>query len=96
MPKDLRSFMAGLQKMSPPGLLHVKREVSRDLELTAVLRRLQEDGQYPAVLFENVAESDLPVIANVLANPDNLALALDTTPDQMLWAYIGREDQRIP
>jgi 2,5-furandicarboxylate decarboxylase 1 len=88
--------MAALDQMNPAGLLRVQRPVSRDLELTAVLRRLQEDGQYPAVLFENVQDSEIPVISNVLANPESLALALDSTPDQMLWEYIAREDHRIP
>ena len=96
MTKDLRSFMRLLKQMDPAGIARVTREVSRDLEITAVLRRLQEDGRYPAVLFENVTGSDMPVVANVLASPLSLALALDSTPDQMLQAYIEREDRTLP
>jgi 2,5-furandicarboxylate decarboxylase 1 len=96
MTKDLRSFLNTLEQQSPPGLLRVKREVSRDLELTAVLRKLQEQGEYPAVLFEKVTGCAMPVVANVLGNAQSLALALDSTQEKMLQDYIRREDKPQP
>ena len=54
MSKDLRTFIRQVQERFPEDFLRVRREVDPDLELTAVLRKLQDEGRYPSLLFERV------------------------------------------
>jgi len=89
--KDLRSFLKELES-SPGELLHVKRTVDPKFELTGVLRKLQEKGAFPAVLFEEVSGTRMPVLANTLANRTRLAIALETDPDQLTMEYGKRQD----
>jgi 2,5-furandicarboxylate decarboxylase 1 len=96
MTKDLRSFLRDLEATAPGELEHVKRPVSVDFELTGVLRRLQSDSRYPAVVFENIADRKLSVISNLLGSEQLLATALDSTPYELTRTYIDREDARHP
>jgi 2,5-furandicarboxylate decarboxylase 1 len=95
MAKDLRTFLRRLEERAPEELLRVKRPVSVDLELTGVLRKLQAEQRYPAVIFDQIKDKKLRVISNVLANTRLLAEALETTPDELTRTYIEREDARM-
>jgi 4-hydroxy-3-polyprenylbenzoate decarboxylase len=56
-------------------LARVKTPVSRDLEITEVTQRaLRGDG--PALLFENVPGTTVPVVTNLLGSPRRIAFAL--------------------
>jgi len=95
MAKNLRTFLNDLE--SRPGeLLRVKRSVDPNLELTGVLRKLQEKGMYPALLFEEVRGSKMPVLANTLASRTRLAIALETDPDQLTMEYARRQSDLKP
>ena len=96
MPKDLRTFLKRLETQAPDQLVNVKREVDPVFEMTAVLRRLQADQRYPAVLYDKVKGSKLRAISNVLGNTQLLAEALETTVDKLTETYIEREDKRFP
>ncbi len=95
MPKDLRSFIAEVEKTAPDELAYVSREVDPDLELTGVLRKLQEGNQYPAVLFHHVQGTDLPVLANVMASRRRLAIALEAGESDLTMEYARRQDNPI-
>ena len=95
MPKDLRTFLQRLEERAPTELVRVKREVDPVLELSGVVRRLQADQRYPAVLFDKVKGSKLRAISNVLGSTQLLAEALETSIDNLTQAYIEREDERI-
>lgn len=96
MTKDLRSFLTRVQDRAPDELATVSRPVSVEFELAAVLRKLQADNRYPAVIFENVADRRLRVVSNVLGSERLLAEALETTPHELTRTYIEREDARLP
>lgn len=96
MAKDLRSFLAQLQERAPEELARVSRPVSADFELVGVLRKLQSQRRYPAVIFESVKDRKLRVISNVLGSERLLAEALETTPHELTRTYIDREDARLP
>ncbi len=96
MPKDLRDFLARLEQHAPAELLRVKRPVDPVFELPGVLRKLQAERRYPAVLFEQVKGRKLPVISNLLGGERLLAEALETTPDRLTETYIEREEKRLP
>src|ERR687894_1470307 len=71
---DFRGFMTMLENENE--LVHVKREVNAEYEIAAVTAKL--DGKQ-AVLFENVRDSKIRVMCNVLATPRRFYLALGGT-----------------
>ncbi|GAB4244515.1 MAG: UbiD family decarboxylase [Thermoleophilia bacterium] len=95
MPKDLRSFIDEVKSTAPAEFARVAREVDPNLELTGVLRKLQERNEYPAVMFEKVRGTDMPVLANVLASRKRLAIALETTEAGLTMEYARRQESPI-
>lgn len=95
MPKDLRTFINQVEERFPDDLIRVSRPVDPDLELTAVLRKLQDQGRYPMLLFEQVKDTDIPVLANALGSRDRLALLFETDPQRLGQAYAERQDRLI-
>jgi 2,5-furandicarboxylate decarboxylase 1 len=95
MAKDLRSFIDDVNGTAPEELVRVSREVDPDLELTGVLRKFQESTQFPAVFFEKVKGTALPVLANVMASRRRLAIALETTDRGLTMEYARRQDSPI-
>jgi 4-hydroxy-3-polyprenylbenzoate decarboxylase len=60
-------------------LKHVKARVSPDLEVAEIMRRLIYSRNGPAVLFENVEGSDMPVLGNAFGSMKRLELGLETS-----------------
>ncbi|HEV2428320.1 MAG TPA: menaquinone biosynthesis decarboxylase, partial [Thermoplasmata archaeon] len=75
MPFDsIGAFLAHLE--AEGDLLRVATPVSRDLEVTELTRRaVAQDG--PAVLFERVTGSSMPVLMNLLGSTRRIAAALE-------------------
>ncbi|MDX8402627.1 MAG: 4-hydroxy-3-polyprenylbenzoate decarboxylase [Mariprofundaceae bacterium] len=71
--RDLRAFMAELE--SRGWLKRVAAEVSADLEITEISDRVLRAGG-PALLFENVQSSDMPVLTNLFGTPERIALGM--------------------
>ena len=71
--KDLREFVAYLEGR---GQLHrVSAPVSCELEMTEIATRMVKSGG-PALLFENVAGYDTPVLMNIFCSYQRMAWAL--------------------
>lgn len=96
MGKDLRTFLKQVEDRYPGEYETVSREVDPEFELTGVLRRLQQDNRYPAVLFNDVKGSQISVLGNGLASRDRLALLFDTDRDGLTAAYAERQGDLIP
>lgn len=76
--RDLREFMAELEKRK---LLHrVKKEVDWKLEAGAVMKRVFDTGG-PAVVFENIKDSKIPLISGAMGTFERLALGIDCPND---------------
>lgn len=56
-------------------LLRIRAEVDADLEIAEITQRISRE-QGPALLFERVAGQRLPVLTNLLAGTERIALAL--------------------
>lgn len=70
---DLRSFLGSLEKK---GLLkRIAKEVSADLEVTEISDRVLRAGG-PALLFERVAHSSTPLLANLFGTAERIALGM--------------------
>jgi len=71
--KDLRDFISQLEKMGE--LKRIQVEVDPYLEMTEICdRTLRLEG--PALLFENVKNSSVPVLANLFGTPKRVALGM--------------------
>ena len=70
---DLREFIAFLERKGE--LRRVKTPVSCELEIAEIADRVVKRGG-PALLFENVAGYDIPVLINMYASEQRMAWAL--------------------
>ncbi len=96
MAQNLRTFLAELAARYPDDLLRIEREVSTEYEISAFIRKLDLEGRYNAVLFENVRGYDFPVVANLLADRRKYALALSLPEEGLSEAIAERMEDRIP
>jgi 4-hydroxy-3-polyprenylbenzoate decarboxylase len=77
---SLRDFMDRLEKSGR--LVRVKAAVSPNLEMTEIQTRLlAEKG--PAVLFENVVGSEIPVLVNLFGTVERVAWGIDREPHEL-------------
>src|SRR5579862_1042888 len=75
MGQSLRDYLDLLKKERPNDLKVITREVDPIHEISALAEKLQQQGQFPALLFKNVKGSNLPVLINLHASFERLALA---------------------
>ncbi|ACR12938.1 3-octaprenyl-4-hydroxybenzoate carboxy-lyase [Teredinibacter turnerae T7901] len=71
--KDLRDFIALLEKRGE--LKRISHPVSAHLEITEICDRTLRVGG-PALLFENVEGSDIPLLGNLFGTPERVALGM--------------------
>ncbi|RUM78684.1 MAG: 4-hydroxy-3-polyprenylbenzoate decarboxylase [Candidatus Thioglobus sp.] len=71
--QDLREFITELEKQGE--LKRISTPVDAYLEITEICRRTL-DKQGPALLFENVNGSDIPVLANLFGTTRRVAMAM--------------------
>ena len=71
--KDLREFIAFLEEKGD--LARIKTQVSSELEITEIADRVVKAGG-PALLFEDVAGYDMPVLINIFGSPRRMGWAL--------------------
>src|SRR5580700_7380263 len=91
--RSLGDFLAELERRGD--LVRVRTQVRRDLELTEITRRtLAHDG--PALLFEAVEGSRMPVAMNVLGSTRRIALGLGAESLQEAADRIGKLSKLRP
>jgi 2,5-furandicarboxylate decarboxylase 1 len=90
MPKDLRSFLCDLMKARPGEVKSVSAAIDPRFGATAVAERFARENQYPALYFEKIGRSTIPLVLNLTATYDRLAVALDTTLADLVPAFSGR------
>lgn len=71
--RDLRDFIAQLEAMGE--LKRISVEVNPELEITEICDRTLKQGG-PALLFENVKDHDVPVLANLFGTTKRVALGM--------------------
>lgn len=77
MVKDLRDFIAACERS---GLLHrIRAKVDWNLELSHVAK-VNEENRGPALLFENVKDSTIPVFCSAFTTSQRMALCLEEDP----------------
>jgi len=76
--ESLTEFVDALEKANE--LKRIRTRVSAELEIAEILRRLMYNrtSPQPAILFENVEGSDMPVLGNAFGSMKRLKIALET------------------
>ncbi len=77
---DLRSFITYLECQGE--LKRISRQVDPHLEIAAIARRAVAEDK-PALLFERVKGSDVPLVINLLASHKRIEMALGNDPDSI-------------
>lgn len=77
--KDIRTLITQLEDA---GLLHrIQREVNWDLEIAGIMRHLYKQGHdTPAIIFENVKDSDIPMLSGILYGDKKYSMLFDAEP----------------
>jgi len=96
MSQDWRDFIKSYERQFPEDVLRIKDEVSREYEPTAVIFEVERHWRFPLVLFERVAGSEFPVVANILATRQRLAMALGIKKEELPSAFAGRIKTSLP
>src|ERR687885_288623 len=73
--ESLRDYMDALDKAGQ--LKRVRTKVSANLEVAEIMRRTMYTQQQPALLFENVQGSSMPILGNAFGTMERLHLALE-------------------
>lgn len=73
--ESLRDYMDALDRAGQ--LKRVTTKVSPNLEVAEIMRRAMYSQQQPALLFENVQGSSMPILGNAFGTIERLHLALD-------------------
>ena len=85
---SLRSFLRLLEQSHANEILRVSRPVEPSkFEVSAVLKHLENRGKFPLVYFEHPKDvlgrpSSFPLLSNVFASRERIALALGLRPEQ--------------
>lgn len=104
MPRDLRDFIRTVRDTAPNEFVTVDRQVDPSWEVTALTRKLQDEGRYPMILFTDVKGSDHRLVVNAHATRRKLAAGLestDTSPSELKHRYLELTDspsdpERVP
>jgi len=80
----------------PEQIKSVKREVDPKFEITGVVEKLENQGKSLAIMFHKVKDSEIPLLINVGASYERLALAMGTTLENMVEVYAEAERRSIP
>ena len=91
---DLREFLDNLEK---EGELHtIAAQVDPKHELGAICKIFNERPNSPALLFENVKGSTIPVVGQLLASDRRVALALGLSQKNVFDETVRRATKPIP
>ncbi|MGB8133222.1 MAG: menaquinone biosynthesis decarboxylase, partial [Nitrososphaeraceae archaeon] len=73
--ESLGEYVSALDKAGQ--LTRVNVKVNPDLEVAEILRRLMYKGNLPAILFEHVEGSTMPILGNAFGTMERLQFALE-------------------
>ncbi|MCZ6564205.1 MAG: UbiD family decarboxylase [Candidatus Binatia bacterium] len=96
MAKDLRSFIKQIATVMPDQIRMITDVVDAKFGITCIAEKLGQEGKFPALFFKRVKGSSLPLVINLTASYERLALALDTSVNEMVRSYGQRQGNPVP
>ncbi|WP_028933610.1 UbiD family decarboxylase [Pseudonocardia spinosispora] len=89
MPKDLRTYLTDLVRGKSGDLRTVDTSVDPRFGITAYGAWYDKRNEYPALLFTDVAGTDIPCLSNLVATHERMALALGVPADTLTRSSIA-------
>ncbi|HEX2226700.1 MAG TPA: UbiD family decarboxylase [Candidatus Binatia bacterium] len=96
MAKDLRSFIAQLERESPQEIIRISKPISPRYEISALLTHLETQKKFPLLFCENVAGYSAPVVINAQVSRRLMALALGCEVPDLARVYAERQSKIFP
>ena len=97
MSKDLRSYLDELLEKRPKDVVVVDREVDPRYEASAIVEKFERENKFPLVFFKKIKGSKFPLVINLGATYERLALSLGSpTVPQMVKDLANREHNPRP
>src|SRR6266498_1354520 len=92
----MRSFIEHLERDMPSHVIRVKKEVSAEFAIPAILQQVEARKKQPVIIFEKVRNlngtiSELPVVINLFGSRERLADSLGTTVAKLPFECLARE-----
>ena len=96
MNQGMRAYIEHLERDMPSHVIRVKKEVSPEFEIPAILQQVESRKKQPVLIFEKVRNlkgsiSKLPVVINLFGSRERLADALGSTVQRLPLDYIDKE-----
>jgi len=95
MKKDLRYFLKLVEESEPELFLRIKKEINPKWELSSLQKRLETENRLPVMVFENVSGHDMRIVTNLFASKRHLALALETSPENVIARFAEAQKNRL-
>jgi len=92
----MHSYLQHLERDKPGDIIRIKKEVSPEFEIPAILQQIESKKRQPVLIFEKVRNlkgslSQLPVVINLFGSRERLADAIDSTVEKLPLDYITKE-----
>jgi 2,5-furandicarboxylate decarboxylase 1 len=96
MNKDMHSFLEHWERDKPGDVVRIKKEVSPEFEIPAILQQIESKKREPVLIFEKVRNlngnlSQLPVVINLFGSRERLAEAIGSTVQRLPLDYLDKE-----
>src|SRR6266511_616101 len=92
MAKDLRTYLDELLEKRPRDVVVVDKEVDPLYEASGIVEKFERENKFPLVFFKNIRGSKIPLVINLGATYERLALSLGSpSVPQMLKDLAHRE-----
>jgi 2,5-furandicarboxylate decarboxylase 1 len=96
MNTGMREYIEHLERDMPSHVIRVKKTVSPEFEIPAILQQVEDRKKYPVIIFEKVrnlngAISELPVVINLFGSRERLADSMGCTVAMLPLDYLQKE-----
>lgn len=95
MSQDLRKFLSKYEIAFPEGVLRINNEIERRYEPTALIKELDKKNRHPIVIFNNIKDSSIPVVTNILASRKSIAFSLGVKEEELVIQCAKRVKNRF-
>jgi len=90
MAQSVRDFVTAYERAFPGEVVRITEPVGLEYDVMAVVLEYERRRRWPILLFENVAGTGMPIVANVVASRRALAWALGVPESRLAIEYARR------
>jgi UbiD family decarboxylase len=95
MPKDFRSYLDELLEKRPKDVVVVDKEVDPRYEASGIVEKFERKNEFPLVFFKNIKGSKIPLVINLGATYERLALSLGSPSVPQMVKDLAHREGRI-